>query len=130
MLAILVMLTALFAKAQIQLPLVEQEQVKAVAIDTFVVNKKKAAKQAHKRLSKHFLVQQNKVKTSQKNEKWQLHGITKTGSQYFALIKQQAKIVRYQVGNTLLDDSTITAIYDNGISVSTAGKIEKYRLYQ
>ncbi len=130
MVAIVVVLTALLAKIQMQLPIVKQQPSKDITLSKHIARQKTVIKESHKKLSQHFLVEQNKVKSSQKTNKWQLHGITKTGAKYFALIKQQAKIARYQVGDTLLDDSTITAIHVNGISVSVAEKIEEYRLYQ
>jgi hypothetical protein len=123
-------LTALIAKSQVQLPVIKQQQPKEVMLSTLIAQQKQTAQQAHKKLSKRFLVKQNSAQGSQKKSDWQLHGIIKTGEYYFALIKQQAKIARYQVGDTLLDDSTITAIHANGISASTTEQRQEYRLYQ
>ena len=128
--AIVAVLTALLAKTQMQLPVVKQQFSKDITLSKHIARQKVVAQEAHKKLSQHFLVEQNKMKSSQKSDQWQLHGIIKTGKDYFALIKQQAKIARYQVGDTLLNDSTMIAIHANGISVSTAGKTEEYRLYQ
>ena len=125
-----IVLTVLLAKSQMQLPLVETHQIDEVTISTLVAQQKEAVKQAHKKLSKHFLVQQNSPKNGHKNNKWELHGIVKTGDHYFALIKQDAKLTRREIGDTLLDLGTITAIHANGISVRTDAQTQEYRLYQ
>lgn len=130
MTAILIVLTALFAKAQLQLPITEAQQIHKVTISTLVAQQKEAAKQAHKKLRKHFFVQQNSTQGGQKNNNWKLHGIVKTGVHYFALIKQQAKLARCELGDTLIDYGTITAIHANGISVRTDAQTREYRLYQ
>lgn len=131
MLTTLIVLVVLLAKTQMELPLVESQKTNEMTINTLVAQKKEAAKQAYKRLRKHFLVQQERAQSSQKNNDWQLHGIVKTGDHYFALIKQQAKLVRYELGDTLLDYGTIIAVHANGISVgATAEQPQEYKLYQ
>ena len=125
-----IVLTVLLAKSQMQPPLVETYQIDEVTISTLVAQQKEAAKQAHKKLRNHFLVQQNSPKKGHKNNQWELHGIVKTGDHYFALIKQEAKLIRCEIGDTLLDHGTITAIHANGISVRTDTQTQEYRLYQ
>lgn len=130
MLATLIILTVLVAKAQIKLPTIKEQKPNKVTLSTLMVQQKKTAEQAYQKLHKRFSGVVKKKTNAKTNNDWQLHGIVKTGRRYFALIRQQGKLTRYEAGGVLLDYGTITAIHDNGISVSTAKKIEEYRLYK
>jgi len=58
----------------------------------------------------------------QKSGTWTLQGMVQQGSQQYALIKNNAKITRYRIGEQLPDMSILTAINNNGITIQLAGK--------
>lgn len=127
---ILIVLTALFAKSQIKLPIVAKLKITPIETSMLIAQQKESSKKAHQALGKRFLVQQNNSWDSKNNISWQLYGIVKTGGENFALIRQREKITRYQQGDTLFDGSKIIGIHANGILVSTGVEEQEYRLYQ